>query len=330
MLTKGTTYVNPQKFTLLTVKVHVRTHVKIAIIIKTIMMKNNNNNKRQYSFHNVNASQAQKISKLGKAPSTDAGNNAAIKYVNDFQQENSMDLYNDLEQIKDEIAKGDEIIACIIKLAEWFSKPVQKRNDNNNGTLSVGTCQEYFGKIKESIRLSSPQLLLWKDHDSGGWYSHLYDAVGKGAKRAIIGGDEDYEDVSARAIPLRTEAGKLRSEQRIWMDKKGSDVESIVRGLIKNGSPTAHEDRCKLLLTVLGEGRGGEIKFLRWNECEWDCIFSCLQIIWTRKKTLVRQHLYFQCFRDGWLCDIYHALESFFALEIGLMRYSHQADGEKK
>jgi hypothetical protein len=275
-------------------------------------MSDNNKKRKNSSFQNLKACQAQKISKLGKATSTGAGHSAAMKYFINFQQDNSMNLLNELDQIRDDSAKGDEILACLIKLTEWFSKPVQKRNDKNNGILSVSTCLEYFGKIKESIRCASPQLEIWKDHDSGGWYSHLYDAVGKGLKRGILGGTEDFEDVSARAIPLRTAAEKLRAEQRIWMDKKGSDLESIVWDLIKNDSPTTHEDRCMLILTALGEGRGGEIKFLRWNEAEWDSIFSVLQMIWTRRKTLIRQHLYFQCFRNGWLCDLYHAFACFF------------------
>jgi len=49
-------------------------------------------------------------------------------------------------------------------------------------------------------------------------------------------------------------------------------------------------------------------------------MFLCPEAIWTRLKTVMQQPIYFQGYHDGYLCDVYHGMGCFFAVEHGLFR----------
>lgn len=66
-------------------------------------------------------------------------------------------------------------------------------------------------------------------------------------------------------------------------------------------------------------GRGGEVKFIHWGLVDWDEFFNCPQAWWTRLKTVSKQLLMFQCYRNGWLCDFYHSFGCYFVTD-GLLR----------
>ena len=153
--------------------------------------------------------------------------------------------------------------------------------------------------------------------------------------RSELDNDDDDDDNThakgkTRSMPIQTAASLLRQEERFWMDKKGADLQSIVRSILLVGGKTAHKNHFKLVLSALGAARGGEIKYLFWDEWCWDYQFCVTEGSWYRKKTNVIQTLYFQCYRNGWLCDFYHALAGYIMVDYGLLRSSAQTKVQKQ
>jgi hypothetical protein len=72
---------------------------------------------------------------------------------------------------------------------------------------------------------------------------------------------------------------KKRQNQQFWvLDKIGADLESVVKALLlSNTTPKKYTTHAKLMMTYYGVGRGGEIKFLRWDEFIYDHYFSCVE-----------------------------------------------------
>jgi len=182
--------------------------------------------------------------------------------------------------------------------------------------------------VKELLKDQTSKLQIWVNHEQE-WYSllraNLIEAVNKRQNR----GEETLKDAKSRALHLRCEHGKLLVNNRDFLGMKGVDLESIILSLILNDNnknrKRPHEFRTLLLFAFYAVGRGGEAKFLRWDHFFWDDFFQVLEGIWKRIKTMIHQNVYFQCCFLGYLCDLYHSLGCFFAVEDGLFR--HPAEG---
>jgi hypothetical protein len=209
----------------------------------------------------------------------------------------------------------------LISFCAWFASKAIPQKNSKNKTLGVDTKKQYFSSIKEEIRNDTMDFSIWENHEEE-WYSELREKLGRGTQRKLLQGDEDFKDPSCRALPIRSEESKLRQKHRLWQQMQGVDLESICASIIANDSmdPYAYRDCAKLVLDALGVGRGGEVKFLRWDEFYWDALFLAPEGVWTRMKTLIQQLLYFQCDSIGYLCCFYWILGSYFAVEDGLFR----------
>jgi len=70
-------------------------------------------------------------------------------------------------------------------------------------------------------------------------------------------------------------------KDRLNNDSFVQDLFGVSRELIKTASVSAgsscrnFQERAWLILTFLSVGRGGEIKFLRYDEMWWDTYFQC-------------------------------------------------------
>ena len=72
------------------------------------------------------------------------------------------------------------------------------------------------------------------------------------------------------------------------MKLKGIDLESIMDTLISEKSTRNNnmEKRAIMMFTYLGVGRGGETKFLRYDDSMWDHLLECPEFFWRQRKTL--------------------------------------------
>ena len=80
------------------------------------------------------------------------------------------------------------------------------------------------------------------------------------------------------------------------------------------------EKRLQLTFTKHGVGRGGEGRYLDWNNCWYNPGFDCLDGLWQEMKTLTQYMLSFVPNKDGYPTDILHSLGSFFVVGKGLYR----------
>lgn len=238
------------------------------------------------------------------------------------------DVFDELDSIQGEdgsdsnVLKGEEICDVFIRFADFLSGDVRP----NTLLLKISTKLNYFGKVKEIFYAKFHSLDIWTNHDAGqdsGWYSSLRAKLEKKGTRTLFENDDEDADPSprCRALVIRSSEEKLCQGQRIWLQKDGVDLESIVMKMLRSNETdkNKYERRAMLVTTYNAAARGGEIKFSTWRDVEWDYHFNCPQAWWTRMKTLVKQLLMFQCYRDGWICDFYHSFGCFFATG-GLIR----------
>ena len=293
-------------------------------------------------YTGIGARNAETMRTMGNAQSTTAGNKSALKLFEHFlqtssYQENSTldEVVNEFNSINDdadaepETVKGEELVRLFIEYAGFLSGNVYSLPPRNDLLLAVSTKVQYFSSFKEMMKAKMPDLPIWRDHDGGndsGWYSCLRSKVLKKAGRTFFQNEEDDADPSpkCRALVIRSSTEKVRQAQRIWLEMNGCDLENIVLNLLKSTDLNKFELRAMLVMLYYAAGRGGELKFLHWGLVTWDYHFTCPQAWWTRMKTVVKQLLMFQCYHDGYLCDFYHAMGSFFATG-GLIRDEHVA-----
>jgi hypothetical protein len=269
------------------------------------------------------------IADVSKAKKTKGARAAAFGHFEVYQAEKDEDLHEELQDPDlDTVTKGELVIKRLVSFASWLTQnPVLQMNSTEK-CLGIKSIQQYFGSVKEEIKEQTSELAIWENHEEE-WYSQLRSNLGSGKKRTQLDGEDDFKDPSSRALPIRCEASKLRQKERHWLQLQGVDLESICSSIIKNCSNdnNAYQNRCKLVLTALAVGRGGEVKFLRWDEFWWDDLFLSTEGVWTRMKTLTQHILYFQCDCIGYICDFYHSLGCYFSVEDGLYRIDH---GNKK
>jgi hypothetical protein len=271
--------------------------------------------------------------------STRDATNSAINHFNAYlssrkeaagDPETIDSLINELRgQIEDESVINDEILTVIIDFCHYMCGTVPSLRKNQ--PLKVTAKLSYFGKVKEYFMKQLPRLNMWNDHEEE-WYSDLLNRIKGESIRNSISGDDAVPEEVCRGIVIRTTESKLCQSQRFWIrDEIGADLESIVKALLlSNTTPKKYTTRAKLVMTYYGVGRGGEIKFLRWDEFTYDHYFSCVEGWWKRLKTLTKQQLLFTVYNGGWICDFYHSMGAYFALDSGLLRTASQSPLCKK
>jgi len=266
-----------------------------------------------------------KIASVGQAKKTKDCRSSAWKCFDRYQEDREEDILEELDELDDTDAKGDLIVCRLVAFANYMIDTPIKQQNNTGKLLGDDGCKQYLSGVKEEIKKVTPTLPIWIDPE---WYSDLRKRLGEGKSRGIMTGDYEFRDPSARALPIRCGSSDLRQTERMWEVLQGVDLESICKSIIAGGTSNAYRERAKIVSTALSVGRGGEVKFLRYDLMWWDDEFLCLEAIWTRLKTVMQQPLYYQCDFDGYICDIYHALGCLFAVEDGLFRLDTSKRGE--
>jgi hypothetical protein len=260
-----------------------------------------------------------KIASVGRAKKTKAGRQSAWNCFRRHEQERDDNIMEELCDVDDDEVKGELIQNALIGFAEYMiDNPVPQQNSTGK-VLGDDGCKQYLSSVKEEIKDQTSSLPIWINHEEV-WYTELRNRVGTGKKRDLITGAWEFKDPNSRALPIRCAASDLRQSERVWAELEGVDLESICKSMIAGDVTDCYRERAKLVLTALAVGRGGEVAFLRYDLFWWDDIYLCPEVIWARLKTTMQQPIYLQGCCDGYLCDIYHSMGSYFALEDGLFR----------
>ena len=87
-----------------------------------------------------------------------------------------------------------------------------------------------------------------------------------------------------------------------------------------DGSNLCLQQRCWLGILNYAIGRGGEIRFLCYNDWEYHTTVEVTDITWKELKNLELYAMPVVPDLDSWLFDFYHCMGSYFCVEGGLFR----------
>ena len=260
---------------------------------------------------------------FGLASSTTNVRASGIKCFNAFQDEQGDPKFEDLEE---SFVENDNLHLLLRSFAEWLAQSKIPQVNSKDKFLEASTKVKYWGGLKDALMVKFNDHEGWSNFEEK-WAANMRDAIMKESKRAEYEGGTDSQDDKTRAIYLDVKAGFVRYQDRTdgdWTTKPGRDLMSILNQMMKsaNQNNRMFERRCIILLTYFGVGRGGEAKFLRYDDCTWDNKFEHFELFWRQMKTLKKTPLTFGSCPPGSECeaDLYHAFACYYAVDDGLLR----------
>ena len=197
---------------------------------------------------------------------------------------------------------------------------IKNRSNQNASTKTVSLAQ-YFGQVKERLKLKYPTLPIRTNHDTT-WYKTMLERVRNGVQSRLLTDDDELVQPSIRALVKRSDRPDMVQLQHrhtpetswdgYWKDLPGKDLESMLRQMMREASDIEHpfEARFMLVMLCLAGGRGGEPKFIKWAQLYWDDYFHNVTGIWTQVKVLNQKDVPFCPDFDNYIADFYHLLLS--------------------
>ena len=172
--------------------------------------------------------------------------------------------------MKDDDVEGDNLKFILVEFARRLVKnpPVHANTDK---PLVVRTVKQYFSSMKSVFHNRWPDNTCWKEQE---WHSQLLADLDKLLLRHSINNGDGTGRQSV-CQPVYRKNNWLLSGDHGSSGKDGSCVELIhvckelLRRCASEGTGMMAE-RCYILFTYLADARGGEVKFLRYNNWIWD------------------------------------------------------------
>jgi hypothetical protein len=273
---------------------------------------------------------------FGLATSTTRVEEAALKHFDAFQLANKRQP--GIQNLQDRDVEGQLLIDLCYGVAEYLSTvrlPSGK-------IIASGSALQYLSSIKECLFARFSHHPMWQNEM---WYSKLRTSTETATLRNAMNEDPDANQYS-KTLPLYIESHEKDHRQEIRnavMDRgshsKGDayaiDLKSLCDRQLhrckafpdENHGPA--QQRLWYVLLLHAIGRGGEVALQQYKEWHWDVYFCAIDAIWKERKTLTRHAMLFGPWKyseDGFLCDILHALGTFFIVEGGLDRDTNSSD----
>jgi hypothetical protein len=222
--------------------------------------------------------------------------------------------------------------AFLLQFAIWFARERYQSNKTKT-TLTVAVKLGYFSKIKERLKSMFPNHDAWKSEDS--WYKNLREKFETEAKRFEMLDPESIPPVKLR--PIYYDIGNEHKQSQFYTARERNtnnifavDLKTYCQRLMAesvhvggvNGRVTKDvlRERLLLIMTFGAVGRGGELKFLRFDEWTWDCYFQTPDIAWHEIKTLCDHLMMYVPDATSYHCDFFHAFGCYASVEQGLLR----------
>ena len=263
------------------------------------------------------------MNKVSAADSTVAAYGSAIARFNEFQDSRNDPLFDDLTTVH---VHDEHLQKLMLDFGRYLAK-----NDLTYGKdgkcIVASTKGDYFTKVKLALKEKFPNHAAWTIESS--WYDPLKNDIEKGANRANILSTECYDskilpfypEVSDKYVRMKHRAAILHGNEEYATDLKSLCCLFIKQANEKvdlQGGPL--QQRAWFVISMLAVGRGGEIKFQRYDEWYWDVFFEAPDATWTEIKTLTQHCMLFGPDKNSYLSDFYHAFGCFFSVENGLLR----------
>ena len=260
--------------------------------------------------------------KLSAAASTISGNNSAIRRFDEFQKARSDPAFCELKELH---VSEEHLQKLMLDFGTYLVKT--DLHYGQESTITPTVKAKYFGKVKEELKQKFPKHSAWRDEAE--WYTPLQNGIEKGATRTNLLSDEAFDSKTLPFYPaIRADYVRSKHRELILHGKVdyANDMRSLCYLLMKEatGEPYLQggplQQRVWFVMSMLAVGRGGEIKFQRYDEWHWDVLFQSIDSTWTEIKTLTQHCMLFGPDKESYLCDFYHAFGCFFSVEKGLYR----------
>jgi hypothetical protein len=260
---------------------------------------------------------------FGNAPSTISGKNTAVRVFNLYQAEARSGDHH-FDDLVPEDVENDNLEDLVTSLAHYMGHVPIPQGNNTGKILGSESLGQYFGRIMVLLQEKFPKHEAWADDT---WSKSLKAGLIRAAqRREIQGTDGEYKDPKIRSLYKRVMPQLVRVSERNfdgWKELQGADLESINRSLIREAGRQAPENffmRAVINITALGVGRGGEAKFLRYDNWLYDSYFESPDTIWSQLKTMMSAPLLWAPDRYCYLVDFYHSFAAYYLVENGLYR----------
>ena len=282
------------------------------------------------------------VRQMGQANSTTGGYLAAIKLFDKFQVHREDPAFDNLTE---EDVENDNLSYLYCSFLTWAANtPIHDASSKNpEKMITFETKEKYIGKVKEAFKKKFMGHEWWKSEET--WGPDLKKQFKKEASRhQLEGHDQGFKDPKTTGLYKRIEGnpGLQRAKYRVATTDGESvdfddvrDMEGVSKALIGKaqkgvGSDSKNYQRRAWLNTcMVSVGRGGEPKFLRFDEMTWDAYFQCPDATWTDMKNLRQSCMLYGPDRDDYPCDIYHSWGCHWFVEDGLHRSNTQASTSK-
>ena len=243
---------------------------------------------------------------LGQSEKTKEGRVTAIKYINQWLEQNEYPLFDELTL---EWVEGDNLYIMVLNIGHWFARGNFPTRQNT--FLANSSKDTIFKNMKECFKEK-----FGREHDlfkDDTWFAEIKVGFNDECTRHVL---EDPDVSNGRkSEPLYRDVTSDKSFLRAkYREITGTDLLSICKSMIKNGDRETAKKLLEIVITRQGIGRGGEIAFMRWNEATWDALFNCMDSEWTIIKQLDRQCMLFFCDRRNYELCPYFALGWYFMI----------------
>lgn len=284
---------------------------------------------------------------LGRAESTVASTASALKVAKAYRRGNCLP-----EIMSENEIMNDKLEAYMREFCRFLSsRPIPKYGFNDDFTpltednkkiLMPNVLSQYIGQHLLQIRSQfpdHPDFANLKSDEHPSWWTNLRAQFLKECERYHFNLGTDYEYGLKSIKPLYYETGFdsiPANEEHIEDYISAISLKNILRKVINSAGAFAEmnrkadhgpfQKRLMLVMTASCIGRGGEIKFQRYDRWNFEHKYQMLDIAWYEEKTLRTHRM--PCPPDmRYLMCILHSLGCYWAIEDGLYR---SADAIKK
>jgi hypothetical protein len=239
--------------------------------------------------------------------STDSGYNNAKRLFNSFAQRFG---YANIDTINDKNDEGNSQFPIILScFANWL---LRQAPTNKPGELYMPKSHlQILSQVKESIKQLNPKSIAWATEDT--WYAKMRVDLESRSK------DQRTAEAltSLDVVPIYRQV-----DMNIYGSRPGAyngDLHNIILNMLRTRDKDLYQDRLLLSFAWNSDARGGEMKFLNYQDWFYDPFLNCLDLVWREPKNDNEYRLCFVSDKNLFSLDIYHSLGSYWCSE-GLYR----------
>jgi len=256
----------------------------------------------------------------------------AVKRFNDYQR----NVTNDppFEELTAADVENDNLQQILYRYGTYLPSAKLAHYNTSGKNLAASSKSQYHSNLVTAFRDKFWRHELWRDPTYESWHKEVLAGIERRSVREARSDADEANDARTRPLYMKADPSLLRYADRTspaWNQRKGVDLESICSQLI--GAATEANKNCIMWSMIMdiyfGVGRGGEPKFLRLDDMEWDPLFEIVTMKWVQSKVLTSHRLTFGHSYNSFLCDWFLSKAFYFAFNNGLVRNANQAAARK-